>query len=210
MPQTLKNEVRERIVRGAETVFAERGYRSASVAQIAAAAGLSTGNVYRYFAGKRALFESVVDPEFVREFDRRLDRRVGELANTDLINLGPEARAADLAMLRFWFEHRLRVVVLLDRADGSPYEGFGERFVARLVELATGQLERQTGAPLPDAARLMLEPIFQTSRRSVVAILQTYETERELFTAFEAFRSFQLAGLAGFQRWVTQQGDRDE
>jgi len=204
MPQTLKTEVRERIVDAAEGVFAQRGYVGATMAQIAKQAGLSTGNLYRYFANKEALFEHMLGEDFVREFERLLDLRVAALARTDLANLSTEAKGADEAMLRFWFDHRLRVVVLLDRADGSRHEGFGARFVARLVGLTEAQFEEDLGGPVPEAARFMLQQIFQTSRRAVVAILERYETETELRTAFAAFRSYQLAGIAGFREWVNR------
>lgn len=204
MPQTLKTEVRERIVDAAEVVFAKYGYTGATMAQIAKQAGLSTGNLYRYFGNKEALFEDMLGADFVHEFERLLDLRVAALARTDLANLSPEARAADEAMLRFWFEHRLRVVVLLDRAAGSRHENFGERFVARLVGLTEAQLEDDLGGSVTEAARFMLQQIFQTSRRAVVAILERYEAESELRIAFAAFRSYQLAGIAGFREWVNR------
>ena len=202
MPQTLKTDVRDRIVDAAELEFAERGYVGATMAQIAKRAGLSTGNLYRYFANKEALFEHMLGADFVEQFERLLDLRVAALARTDLASLSNEAKAADEAMLRFWFDHRLRVVVLLDRAAGSKHEGFGEHFVARLVGLTEAQLEDDLGGSISEQARFMLRQIFQTSRRAVVAILERYERESDLRAAFAAFRSYQRAGIAGFREWV--------
>jgi len=202
MPQTLKDEVRDRIVAAAEVVFAAGGYRGATMAAIARDAGLSTGNLYRYFANKEALFEHMLGADFVREFEALLDQRVRALEGSDLVNLSGEAKRADARLLRFWLDHRLRVVILLDRADGSRHEGFGTRFVERLVALTRTQLE--CDGPLPDAADFMLEQIFQTSRRAVVAILERHDTEPAMLEAFEAFRSYQLAGIAGFRTWVNR------
>lgn len=202
MAQRLKSEVRERILAAAQTVFAAQGFRAAKMADIASEANLSAGNLYRYFGGKEALFHEVIEPEFVARFERLLERRVRSLSNLEE-GLADDAQAVAEEMLSFWIEHRLQVVVLLDRCDGSQYEGFGERFVARLVALTSEHLERRLeGAALPDLVPFTLTNVFHTSRRSVVSILETYSNPEEIRAAFAAFWSFQLAGLAGLQRWV--------
>ncbi len=203
MAQRLKNEVRERILAAALTVFAADGYRSAKMADIAQTAGISAGNLYRYFGGKEALFHAVIDPQFVDRFDRLLDRRVRALSNLGRGGTKEDASTAAEELLGFWIEHRLAVVVVLDRCEGSRYEGFGERFVQRLVSMTTEHLEGlRPDAPLSPLVPFTLTNIFHTSLRSVVSILETYSTEDETRAAFEAFWSFQLAGLAGFEQWV--------
>jgi len=217
MAQRLKPEVRDRIIASAETVFARDGFLSAKMAEIAAVAGLSAGNVYRYFPGKDALFGAVIDPGFVARFDDLLDQRVHSLSGTQAL-AGPHsatanraastdddaAEAAD-AMLRFWIAHRLRVVVLLDRCEGSPFADFGQRFVDRLVAMAVAHIQAlRGGKTIPELVPFTLTTVFHTSRRAVVSILETYTTEPEIRAAFEAFWSFQVAGLAGLTTWAVQ------
>ncbi len=48
-------ETRERLLRAAADVFAERGYDGTRVADIAAAAGVSNGALYAHFASKADL-----------------------------------------------------------------------------------------------------------------------------------------------------------
>jgi AcrR family transcriptional regulator len=50
---------RERIVAAAHELIARGGYRAASVADVAQAAGLATGSVYRHFPSKADLFAEV-------------------------------------------------------------------------------------------------------------------------------------------------------
>ncbi|MGH9040067.1 MAG: TetR/AcrR family transcriptional regulator [Acidimicrobiia bacterium] len=52
---------RGRIVEAAASIFARRGYRAATVAQIAEEAGFTVGAVYSNFAGKEDLFLAVAD-----------------------------------------------------------------------------------------------------------------------------------------------------
>lgn len=56
-------EVRDRLLRAASTVFAERGFAGASMHQVAAAAGFTTGALYSNFANKDDLFFAIFDRE---------------------------------------------------------------------------------------------------------------------------------------------------
>jgi AcrR family transcriptional regulator len=49
-------ETRDRALQGAATVFARQGYDGASIAEIAAAAGVSSGALYAHFGSKAELF----------------------------------------------------------------------------------------------------------------------------------------------------------
>jgi TetR/AcrR family transcriptional regulator, mexJK operon transcriptional repressor len=56
----LSAEKRAQILNGAATVFAADGYEGASMARIAAVAGVSKGTLYNYFDSKAALFTAYV------------------------------------------------------------------------------------------------------------------------------------------------------
>jgi AcrR family transcriptional regulator len=60
--------IRDQLVDAAATVFAHKGYKGASVAEIAAEAGYTVGAVYSNFSGKRALFEAVFAQKTDEEF----------------------------------------------------------------------------------------------------------------------------------------------
>src|ERR1700752_1866279 len=49
-------QVRERIIRAATAVFAEKGYHRATIADVVARSGLSVGAIYTHFRGKDELF----------------------------------------------------------------------------------------------------------------------------------------------------------
>ena len=76
MPQKLKEEVRARMLASAEDVFAESGYAGATMAAIAKGAGISAGNLYRYFASKDDLFYTLFTDEFAASLLRVVQRRV--------------------------------------------------------------------------------------------------------------------------------------
>jgi hypothetical protein len=44
--------------------------------------------------------------------------------------------------------------------------------------------------------------VFDNTVRTIAAILRHHTTDRSVREAFSAFWSYQLAGLAGLERWV--------
>lgn len=206
MAQQLKEEVRQRMMDAAEAVFADAGYGGATMAAIAREAGISTGNLYRYFGSKDDLFYAVFTEAFAAELLELLQRRVASLVRTtDLTDLDANAAADGEALLSFWVAHREKVIVLLDGAQGSRYEGFAAEFVDALMKPTSTHLRARAGSErLPAMVRFTLETLFANTVRTIVAILRRYQTERHIREAFQAFWSYQLAGLAGLQEWVTQ------
>ena len=67
-----------RIVETAERLFRQYGYQKTTVADIAAALGMSPANVYRFFASKAAITEAVarkVTSDVSRKSGRRRTSR---------------------------------------------------------------------------------------------------------------------------------------
>ena len=60
--QTKKNEVKELILQAAKAEFLEKGFEKASLRSIAAAAGVTKGNIYTYFENKGELYTALVEP----------------------------------------------------------------------------------------------------------------------------------------------------
>ncbi len=173
------------------------------MAALARRAGVSTGNIYRYFADKDALFTAVLPDEFAARLLRLLQRRVSALVRADdLSALDDDAQARAEELLGFWIEHRLQVVTLLDRAHGSRHEGFCDQFVRELVRASKAKLRHGSRRRLPREVDFLLEQIFRNTVRSIVAILENHPDERDIRRAFQGFWSYQLAGLAGFDKWV--------
>jgi len=201
MPQVLKAEVRERILGAALVQFAKSGYAAATMSDIARGAGMAVANLYRYFPSKEELFEAAVPSAVVARFDALLARSVH--AHAALMGLSPpgEGSAAAGELLEFWIEHRLVVVVLLDRAEGSAHEAFARRFVERLVTLTLAELERASaGGAVSPEARLVLQQIFENTRRMLAVLLESFPEADAIRRGVTAFRTYQVAGLAAFAR----------
>ena len=64
--QEAKRETQDRLLAAARELFLERGFHAASVADIAARAGYTTGAIYSNFGGKEDLFLAIYDEQVTR------------------------------------------------------------------------------------------------------------------------------------------------
>jgi AcrR family transcriptional regulator len=201
MAQYLKEHVRERILSAALDVFAARGFRAATMAEIAREAGVATGNLYRYFPDKDTLFHAVVPRSFADALLGLLRRRVRALAGVaDARGLPPASpfRVVSENLLAFCLANRQRVVALLARADGTRYQDFPERLVAEMGRLAV-QHHRRLGLrfEVGPVLRFALRQIYRNWLRALVEILSDSPDERTARDRVEAFSAYHLAGLKG-------------
>lgn len=106
--------VRDRIVRAALEVFAEKGYRGATIADVVRRSGLSVGAIYTHFSGKEELFLNSCDHVSARGLEE-LAARLSSVATTaERLRLAIglyiesidtfEGEAGQVALLAAWAE----------------------------------------------------------------------------------------------------------
>jgi AcrR family transcriptional regulator len=71
MAQTKKDGVRDAILAAAFARFSEKGYSETTIPAIAAGAGISTANVYRYFPSKLEILYTLYEPWLLERFPIR-------------------------------------------------------------------------------------------------------------------------------------------
>jgi AcrR family transcriptional regulator len=156
--QTERN--RALLLAAARRVFLERGYHAASVDQIAAEAGFSTGVIYSQFGGKADLFLALLAARIEERAagnaraaeglagDQGLERLIRHAANVDRAE--PEW---GLLVIEF------RVQAARDRELGRRYGAAHERTLAGMERVIT-DLYQRAGEPPPlppgDLARLVV------------------------------------------------------
>jgi AcrR family transcriptional regulator len=198
MVQVLKDEVKQAIADAALDVFATEGFGRATMADIARRAGVSTGNVYRYFESKDALLAAVLPAEVPRRLTRLLRQRMQ--------SFGSAADAHALAseeLLAFTIEHRQQVVFLLARAGESPYERFAERTIDVLVELAGERFSELRPASTEQHAntrQLVLRQIYENLVVSTARILERFSEPAQIRAAVADYGTFHLGGLVALLR----------
>jgi AcrR family transcriptional regulator len=109
-----RGDKRPRLVEAASAVFAEKGYASTRVADIAERAGVGKGTVYEYFSSKEELLFAVFEMTNA-EISLRMDAALADGASTEeqlhnLLRLGAEVITEQIEMqpviLDFWAASR--------------------------------------------------------------------------------------------------------
>ena len=147
MAQTKKGDVHEAILAAAFSQFSVRGYGQTTLPAIAAAAGVSTANIYRYFPSKLAILYSLYEPWLVDRLDR-LGKTLAAIAD-------PRQRLERL-LLALWHdlpraEHGFAnnvMQALSSNAQGEPYDPrLRLMFQGRVADWISGSL----GVPTADS-----------------------------------------------------------
>ncbi len=200
--QFLKEEVRERIVEAALTVFAAQGFAGASMAGIAAEAGISAGNIYRYFGTKEELFDAAVPEAFVQKLSTFFTRRIHAMAGVRDVGDLPGKNAysgISEAFVAFALANRRRVIILLARSEGSSRHAFPDELLSLLMGLAQNY-GRSIGRDFRSRPqrRFTLQLIYQAFLQAMVHLLETYPDDDEFRIALDDYQHFHLAGLKAF------------
>ena len=145
----------ERILDAALAVFSSRGYRDASVEDVATAAETSKGGVYFHFPGKQAIFLALLDRS-----SRLLLSRIAESVEDER---DPVAKvdAALLAFLKAFASHRQLARLFLVEAWGA-----GPEFHAKMRQVH-GEFAAFIQRNLEEAARRGTIPPLDAELASV-------------------------------------------
>ncbi|HKS18509.1 MAG TPA: TetR/AcrR family transcriptional regulator [Bradyrhizobium sp.] len=149
MAQVKKQAVHDAILQAAFELFSTKGYLRTSQSQIAAAAGITTSNIYVYFPSKLDIIFALVRPWLLDQVDR-LERDVERIANPRrrleriLTSLWLDIPAADNC-----FAHNIMQAL----ATVGPQEVYSRELLLTLESRVTAMI----ASCLPPKRRALLE-----------------------------------------------------
>lgn len=165
---------REDILQAAITVFADKGYHSASIADMAAILQIGHGTIYRYYKNKKALFDAVINSILQNLATVVQD----EPPTTDslLEYKGQIIRISDRLIAIFQTDRRIARIALYETIDGnndaadrvtasfSLFARFIQEYMRNGVE--KGFLRKNMDQEI--AARIVTSMIFETVKAATV------------------------------------------
>lgn len=127
--QTLKSDIRKRILAVSKRLFLKNGYRGATTRDIAREAGITLSNLYHYYSSKDDLFCHLLKPA-TDALEALLDERHGH-KGYDISTIRAEgyAEASLEEYMGIIHRHKTALKLLLFHAQGSSLEGFKEAYV---------------------------------------------------------------------------------
>ena len=201
--QILKDEIKERIESSALVVFSDKGYKGATMSDISSGAGISVGNVYRYYGGKDDLFYSLITGEFVGEFKELIGSKMETADGIDLKDarfFGP-MNIRDENIQKFLYKNRLRIIILLDKSEGTRYEKFKDEVVGFMVERAYRYIKTMEGVKKIDFGEIkgeLLPVIYRNLFSAILEILKMFDDISDIFDAYEKLLDYHFLGISNF------------
>lgn len=194
MVQVLKEELRQAIVRHAQDEFAQHGYANASIKRIAANAGISVGNLYRYFPGKEALFETVVSP-VQHELETLIynHEKYAYDEHTGIFELVVQALTAVVG------EYRVPLLILIDGSKGTRFENAAADFHQAMAENVADHLaayNRKQGQAAFDLQTAW--PIAVAFMQGYFEIIRRHRDPEDCKQVVRQYVSFWYQGLRAF------------
>ncbi len=133
--QTLKSDIRKRILSVSRKLFLEKGFRGTTTRDIARASGINLSNLYHYYPSKDDLFCALLKPA-TDALEKLLDERHGksgyDIAKIQEDNYAEEELEEYMRIIR---RHRNSLKMLLLKSQGSTLEGFKEYYVNKATRL---------------------------------------------------------------------------
>jgi len=132
--QTLKKEVKERILKAARTEFTENGFARTKMRSIAERAGVSTGNLYTYFPNKDDLFCALVAPAIDQINEYSNYDRIKSIENIDVCCTYEWNRDLYLEIVDVHCRNREDLKLIYFKSQGSSLEDFREDCIRKMDE----------------------------------------------------------------------------
>lgn len=128
--------VREKLLEAGKREFLELGYEKASLRRICDSAGVTTGALYFWFQNKADLFEQIVSGTVIQmqKLSEEMIRAELEDASVGVDN--------EKLLLDFLWRNREVILILMDKAAGTGYEGFMENICRNMEDVFISFFEK--------------------------------------------------------------------
>lgn len=193
--QRRKEDRPREITEAAFEVFAEKGYASARVDDVARRAGVSKGLMYLYFKTKEELFKAVVKSVVIRRIDSLLDA-------VDTSELSSEAfiRGPLLTFMKRIPGSPVAVVIRLLISEGHRYpelvDYYWENVVSKGLGAISGMVDRgvQRGefrrSEVSQLPQLFLAPVLVSMIWKIVFAKRSLDTDKLIETHLDMILAY--------------------
>ncbi|MNI35926.1 Nucleoid occlusion factor SlmA [compost metagenome] len=193
MVQVLKDEIRQSILRSAQDEFMQYGYAGASVKRIAEKVGISVGNLYRYYAGKEALFDFIVDPVF-HELETMIKSRVSQPSDVEnIFELVIHALTDLIGSLR------QPLLIVIDNGKGTRHEDAVLKIYKMMADNVADHMETYNGKQGRDVFTDQAAwPISVAFMQGYFEIIRRHPETEDCKSMVRQYVSFWYQGLRAF------------
>ena len=198
--QVLKDSVKKSILSAAKKEFRRKGYSAASLRIIAGDAGITVGNMYRYFTNKENLFETLIEP-VLNEINKHLAEHE-DFHNSCIKNYDEFQKIHESKMdFLFWFIRNFKdeFIILMEGSQGSKFENRGEILTSWIKNHTYTQLKNWYVNEDDEWVHLFALAI---SRSFMEGLMEIIKNSENFDTIISVLKSFSESFNTGFERYI--------
>ena len=151
MEDERRKQTEQKLIRSGRAEFLKKGYVKASFRDICKAAGVTTGAFYFSFESKEALMTAILDP-VIADYEHMC----AELAQREEEDPGT-ADDNERQIMEYLSEHRAEAIILMERSEGSRYEGFRQKVYSQMQAAFTSYFSKFMGSePDSEMSRILV------------------------------------------------------
>ncbi|WZL74361.1 TetR/AcrR family transcriptional regulator [Clostridiaceae bacterium 35-E11] len=198
MVQYKKDDIKEKIDKAALTVFAEKGYRNTKISDIADCAGVSVGNIYRYYNSKATIFHTIVPESFFASVKQLLYDKIFAAKNKKIERIEEidQFWMVNHEVIRFMVENRERMLIVFQRSQGTKFENAKEALVDFLIKIARDHFITQHNQLLgEDTEDVVLKVIYENLMHMTLRILEETKDLNQVIRRLKSINSYHLFGI---------------
>lgn len=198
--QIKKEEMRASICEAALKKFAEKGFLNTKMSDIAKEAGISVGNIYRYFMNKEDLFYSVLTPALVKRFKILIEKQYKMAKGVSLKDAAAFSQISE-EVIQMFVKYRWQTMICIGGAQGTLYENMPEETIQMREQTLLEYVRSLPGhenASFSEYQRVSIRIIYQNLFQGLLEILKQYEDEERITAALKTFYTYHFFGLETF------------
>jgi len=182
MVQVQKPQIREALLKAAKHEFMEYGFQLSSTRRIAAGAGTTIGNMYKYFQSKDELFDQLVSEVKVELyfFIKEPETENGEI---------PNAHEQLQIFVNLMSNYRDEMLLLIDASDGTKYQNTYEELIAMVSQNLQEHLPDFNIPAAPDAG-ILVRTIAVGLVSGWVDVLRNHTDKKDITNGLTQYFSF--------------------
>ncbi len=196
--QYKKDEIKERIYASALTVFSQKGYGGTKISEVALNAGVSVGNIYRYYKSKEELFHAILPESFLESVKNLLGEKISIIKEREL-KLPQDIDKLGMfndEFIFFMIENKERILILLDNSKGTKFENVRMDIINFILKTVKERYDvRGTQEIKKDKLDFLLKIIYENILMMTLNILKISNNVNEIKNYLKTIHSYHLFGI---------------
>lgn len=195
----INEKLAEELLEAGKREFLEKGFQGASMRSIAAAAGVTTGALYRYYTDKEALLDALVkEPADALEKRYREEQRKFAEKNlqVQLEGLPEISDESAVWMIQYVYDHFDAFKLIVCCSGGTKYEYYLDTLIDIESEAGRRLIDRmkEEGVPVKDMDDTLIHILSSMLFNGMFETVRHDMPMEEAFSYMEVLREFYSTG----------------